>query len=246
MKRILPYLACLIGIAVLVLLMPRFNDAQPRGIRLTRSDAVPIADAEARRLGIPVDRSWTVLSWANSTLLDKELEPKPELRRRANDDPVIGPRLGGYKRVYYRRGLEKSTPYGYVVVDQKSGSVLMARVQARTEETGAHLTEAQLRPRADAFVHSRNFPGAPSPQFEDARPNVMRSRTDWLVPLSRAVDVPHRQRRSVSLRLLHRRSVRGLGAHRGVRRRQHVPRRRRRQRHRLAVRALRHDVRCFC
>lgn len=179
MKRALPYLACILGIAVLVVLMPRFNAAQPHGIRLTRADAVPIADAEARQLGIPVDRSWSILSWANSALLDKELEPKPDLRRRADDDPVIGPRMGGYKRVYYRQGLEKTTPYGYVVVDQRTGAVLMARVWARAEETGAHLTEAQLRPRADAFVHSRSFPGAPSPQFEDARPNVMRARTDW-------------------------------------------------------------------
>jgi hypothetical protein len=179
MKRVIPYLACALGIVALVLLMPRFNDAQPRGIRLTRADAAPIADAEARQIGIPVDQSWTVLSWANSSLLDKELEPKPELRRRAVDDPVIGPRLGGYKRVYYRRGLEKSVPYGYVVVDQRTGAVLMARRYLRAEETGAHLTEAQLRPQADAFVHSRNFPGAPSPQFEVARPDVMRSRTDW-------------------------------------------------------------------
>lgn len=179
MKKVLPYLACVLGIALLAVLMPRFNDAQPEGIRLTRADAVPIADAQARQIGIPVDRSWTVLSWADSSLLDKELEPKPELRRRAADDPVIGPRLGGYKRVYYRRGLEKTMPYGYVVVDQRTGAVLMARRQPRAEETGAHLTEAQLRPQADAFVHSRQFPGAPSPQFEDARPNVMRSRTDW-------------------------------------------------------------------
>ena len=180
MKRSLPYLACVAGIVALALLIPRFNDAQPLGIRLTRSDAVPIADATARTLGIPVDQSWTVLSWANSTLLDKELEPHPELRRRANADPVVGPRLGGYKRVYYRRGLEKSTPYGYVVVDQNSGAVLMARRQARAEEAGAHLTEAQLRPQVDAFVHSRAFPGAPAPVFDDARPSVMRGRTDWI------------------------------------------------------------------
>jgi hypothetical protein len=173
-------LACAAGVIVIVLLMPRFNDAQPQAIRLTRADAVPIADAQARQIGIPVDRSWTVLSWADSALLDKELEPKPELRRRAADDPVIGPRLGGYKRIYYRRGLEKYSPYGYVVVDQRTGAVLMARRQPRAEDTGAHLTEAQLRPRADAFVHSRNFPGAPSPQFEDARPSVSRSRTDWV------------------------------------------------------------------
>ncbi|HEV7427663.1 MAG TPA: PP2C family protein-serine/threonine phosphatase [Thermoanaerobaculia bacterium] len=179
MKKLLPYLACAVGIAVLAVLIPRFNAAQPQGIRLTRSDAVPIADAAARQLGIPVDRSWTVLSWAYSTLLDKELDPKPELRRRAVDDPVLGPRLGGYKRIYYRRGLEKTVPYGYIVVDHRTGAVLTARRLSRAEETGARLTEAQLRPKADAFVHSREFPGAPSPQFEDARPNVMRSRTDW-------------------------------------------------------------------
>jgi hypothetical protein len=179
MKRIIPFLACALGVIVLVILMPRLNSAQPQGIRLTRADAVPIADAEARQIGIPVDQSWTVLSWANSALLDKELEPKPELRRAAADDPVVGPRLGGYKRIYYRRGLEKNIPYGYVVVDQRTGAVLMARRQVRAEETGSRLTEAQLRPRAEAFVHSRIFPGAPSPQFEDARPNVMRSRTDW-------------------------------------------------------------------
>src|SRR5258707_12994315 len=104
MKRVLPYLACLLGIVALVILTPRFNAAQPQGIRLTRSDAVPIADAQARQLGIPVDRSWNVLSWANSTLLDKEFGPKPDLRRRAANDPVIGPRLAGYKRINYRRG----------------------------------------------------------------------------------------------------------------------------------------------
>ena len=179
MKKVIPYLACLAGIVVLLILTPRFNTAQPKGIRLTRSDAVPIADAKAREIGIPVERAWAVLSWENSTLLDKELEPKPELRKRANDDPVVGPRLGGYKRVYYRRGLEKNPSYGYVVVNQRTGAVSAARLYLRPEETGAHLTEAQLRPRADALVRSRNFPGAPSPQFEDARPNVMRSRTDW-------------------------------------------------------------------
>src|SRR3954470_23937412 len=52
MKKILPYLACAIGIVVLVILVPRFNAAQPQGIRLTRSDAVPIADAQARQIGI--------------------------------------------------------------------------------------------------------------------------------------------------------------------------------------------------
>src|SRR5207245_6632887 len=37
----------------------------------------------------------------------------------------------------------------------------------------------QLRPRADAFVRSRTFRGAPNPQFESARPTEYLSRTDW-------------------------------------------------------------------
>ncbi|MEO6259848.1 MAG: hypothetical protein ABIP63_05830, partial [Thermoanaerobaculia bacterium] len=134
MKRFAPYAACVAGILALVLLMPLFNGAQPQGIRLTRSDAVPIADAAARQLGIPVDRAWAVLSWTRSPLLDKELGSKPELRRRAELDPALGPRLGGYHRVYYRRGLDKYTPYGDVVVDARTGVVTSARLLLRPEE----------------------------------------------------------------------------------------------------------------
>src|SRR5205085_387788 len=73
----------------------------------------------------------------------------------------------------------KFQPYGYVVVDERTGEILMERRQLKLDEPGAKPIEAQLRPRADAFVRSRAFPGAPSPQFESARPNVMSSRTDW-------------------------------------------------------------------
>ncbi len=180
MKRLLPYAAFVAGMVLIVILMPRFNAAQPIGIRLTRGDAVRIADAEALRMGIPVGQAWTSLSWSDSPLIAKELEWKPDLRRRAADDPVLGPRLGGYKRTYYRRGVEKFQPYGYVVVDHRGGAILAERRMLRLDEPGAHATEAQLRPRADAFVRSRIFPGAPSPQFESARPNVMPSRTDWV------------------------------------------------------------------
>src|SRR5260370_3676170 len=158
MKVAIPYLVWAAGIVRLVLLIPLFNDAQQQGIRLTRSDAVLIADAEARSLGIPVDRSWTVLSWANSTLLDKELEPHPELRRRAADDPVIGPRLGGYKRVYYRRGLEKSSPYGYVVVDHPTRATLMARRPRRGAEARPRPPATPVRLPPPSFVHCPHFP----------------------------------------------------------------------------------------
>jgi len=181
MKRLAPLLACIVGLGALVALVPWFNTSQPAGIRLTRGDAKPIADRAARQLGIPVDKAWSVLTWANSTPLDDELDKRPQRRRAANDDPVIAPRLGGYHATYYRRGLEKFPPYGDVVVSAQTGEITAARLRMRNEEAGARLTEAQARSRSDAFVSSRKLPGAPNPRFEDARPTVLRNRTDWLV-----------------------------------------------------------------
>src|SRR5205823_8274613 len=95
MKRFLPWAAFVAGLILITLLMPRFNAAQPIGITLTRGDAARIADAEARRMGIPVDQAWASLAWADSPLIRKELESKPDLLRRAHADPILGPRLGG-------------------------------------------------------------------------------------------------------------------------------------------------------
>src|SRR6185295_18203094 len=101
MKRFLPWAAFVAGLALISVLMPRFNAAQPIGIRLTRGDAARIADAEARRMGIPVDDAWTSLSWMDSARIRKELEGNAELLRRASADPVLGPRLGAYVQTYY-------------------------------------------------------------------------------------------------------------------------------------------------
>jgi Stage II sporulation protein E (SpoIIE) len=180
MRRILPWAVCALGTAILLVLLPHFNSSQPHGLRLTRGEAQTIADRNARSVGIPVDRAWSALSWEDSSLLSKELDPDPDRRRRAEHDPVIGPRLGGYYVNYYRRDADKNTPFGSVYVSGQTGEVIAARRKYRNEQTGAQLTEAVLRPRADAFVHSRKFSGAPSPQFESARPNVLRSRTDWI------------------------------------------------------------------
>ena len=177
MKRLIPILAFAGGILVLALLIPRYNAVQPH-VRITRGEAQSIADREAVKLGIPVDKSWTSMTWVGTPHLDRELEKDPERYRRAQDDPVIGPRLGGYHVVYYRRGLEKQNPYGYVYVGGK-GELLAKRRMQRPETTGASKTEAELRPLADAYVRSRQFPGAPNPVFESARPNVLRGRTDW-------------------------------------------------------------------
>jgi len=184
MKKALPYLACVLGIVVLVALLPRFNAAQPQGIRLTRSDAVPIADAQARQLGIPVDRSWNVLSWANSTLLDKELGPNAELRRRAADDPVIGPRLGGYKRIYYRRGLEKSVPYRLRRRRSAHGRRAHGRRTSRAEQTaraahGSAVASEGGRVRAFARI-SRSAVAA----VRGCAPERHALATDWDVPIA--------------------------------------------------------------
>ncbi|HSP13633.1 MAG TPA: PP2C family protein-serine/threonine phosphatase [Thermoanaerobaculia bacterium] len=181
MKRIAPIAACLLGLAGLAMLIGRFNTSQPAGIRLTRGEAQALADREALRLGIPVDRSWKTLTWANSMPLDDQLDKQPALRRRAEKDPVIGPRLGGYHATYYRRGLEKSVPYGDVVVSAQTGQIIMGRIRMRPEEPAPRLTEQEARQRADAFVRSRDLPGAPNPNFEDARPTVLRNRTDWVM-----------------------------------------------------------------
>ncbi|HYO79580.1 MAG TPA: PP2C family protein-serine/threonine phosphatase, partial [Thermoanaerobaculia bacterium] len=178
MKRILPILAFVGGIIVLALLVPRYNAVQPR-VDITRGEAARIADEEARKLGIPVEKAFPVMTWEGSPLLDRALENDPERYRRLQDDPVIGPRLGGYKVTYYRRGFEKFAPFGHIYVTGQ-GEIIAARLRQRPETRGATLSEAQVRPRADAFVNSRVLPGAPSPVFESARPNVTRSRTDWV------------------------------------------------------------------
>ena len=180
MKRYAPFAACIAGIIAIVLLLPRFNAAQPRGVALTRGDARTIAKKAASGLGIPVDKAWETVTWRSAPLLAKELRTQPERRATALADPVIGPRLGNYFVNFYRANKEKFPPYGYVYVSGRSGNVLGARIMLRDEESRPHMTEAQLRPRADAFVHSRSFPGAPAPQFESARSTVMRNRTDWV------------------------------------------------------------------
>jgi serine phosphatase RsbU (regulator of sigma subunit) len=177
MKRLAPYLAFAGGIIALALLLPYYSAVQPP-VDITRAEAATIAAEEGRRLGIPVDRAWSNITWVGSPHLEKELENDPERRRAANDDPVVGPRLGGYRVTYYRPGLEKSPPFGHVYVTGQ-GEVLSARLRQRAETPGANATLDELRPRADAFVASREFPGAPSPVFESARPFVSRSRTDW-------------------------------------------------------------------
>ena len=179
MKRRDAFLAGVLGLAAFAFLLPRFDAPLPRGLRVTRADAKRIADAEARRIGIDVDAAWPTIVWESSVLVEKEVQGNDPLRGRLDSDPVVGPRLAGYRVVYYRKGLEKDPEYGSVVVG-RDGAVQAARRRARAEEPGAKPSPESLRAEADRFVLSRPFPGAPAPVFESVRPTQRASRTDTL------------------------------------------------------------------
>lgn len=170
----------LLGAAGLAVMLPRFETAQPRGLSVTRPAAVGIADAEARRLGIPVEDSFRVETWEQSYVVEQEMAGRDAGRRALEADPVVGPRLGAHRVTYFRKGLEKFPEHGYVLVG-KDGAVLGARVRARPEETGGRPSEDEVRAAADRFVASRAFPGAPSLEPDGVRPNVLRDRVDHVV-----------------------------------------------------------------
>jgi serine phosphatase RsbU (regulator of sigma subunit) len=179
MKRIAPYLAFAAGVVLLVLLLPQFDYIEPPKIRVTRAEALARADVAAGEVGIPVEKAWKTITWDNSPIMDKELRNRPERRRQAYSDPVVGPEMGWFRVTYFRRGLEKNPPYGEVFVGGDRGEIIGARRRARMETTGAHATEAQLRPLADAFLRTHKLPGIVSPEFESSRPTVLSGRTDW-------------------------------------------------------------------
>jgi serine phosphatase RsbU (regulator of sigma subunit) len=187
-RRLLTVAASLAGVLLLPVLFPLFDAPQPHGLSLTRPQARAIADGAARDLGIPVDEAWTVVGAEPAPIMEEQYRRDPALRRRAVDDPAVGPRLGGFRVTYFRKGVEKYPPHGYVLVGV-DGKILGARRFARAETEGAHPASGSLRAEADAFV-SRGLPGAPSPEFESERPNVMRTRTDTIFRYRVPTDFP--------------------------------------------------------
>ncbi len=169
--------AGLAGAALLAGLVPLYDAPEPRGLTVTRGRVREVADAEARRWGIEVDKAFVVTTLDESPLLDKELRDKPDLRRKAEADAVLGPRIFGFRVTYWRNGVDKYPPYGFVAVS-RAGEVVAVQRQARIEESGASPKADELKAKADAFVASRVFLGAPAPVYEDARPNVLRNRAD--------------------------------------------------------------------
>lgn len=189
MKRFLPLLAAIAGIAILLLVLPLYREAQPAGVAITRPEAIERADVVARQVGIPVERTWKTVIWFPSPIVDKELRNHPR-RGAAWDDPTYGPRINVYRVTYYHLDKDKFPPYGHVQIDARTGAVVGARLRLRAEDAGANPTQEQLQARADAFVASRAFPAAPSPTFESARSTALRGRTDWIFRYRVTSDFP--------------------------------------------------------
>ncbi len=154
-----------------------FGAGQPGPILLTRAQARAIANREARLLGIDVDAAWVVVTLRDNTALRQELPAGPGAIRQALQDPVLAPRLYGYRITYFRKGLEKWPEFGYVNV-ALTGEVTGARRKARAEEAGGKPEVDALRPVADGIAASRSFTGAPGPVFHSVRPTVFSARNE--------------------------------------------------------------------
>lgn len=165
------------GAVALGFLVRPLRTAQPAEVSITRAQALALANAEARKVGIDVDAAWPVVTFEPSNLLEEGLRGDVERRRRAAADPVLGPRLGNWVVTYFRKGLEKWPAYGLAGVTTR-GEVTGAYRTARPEERGAKPAAEELRPEADRIAASRPFPGSPNPVFERVKPNVLPSRTD--------------------------------------------------------------------
>ena len=181
MKRFLPLIACAVGLAALLLLLPIFDPPQPREARLSRGQARELADAEARKLGVKIEDTWSVVTWENHILLESEFKGKPELRRRASLDPIVGPRMVAYHVVYFYNGKPKNPRAADVFIDPRTGGAIGARRFVATEEAAPATTDDSVRAQADRFLATHKLPGVANPQFETVRPTVWRNRVDRLV-----------------------------------------------------------------
>ncbi len=203
------------GAGLLAVLIPLYDAPQPRGLSVTRGRVREVADAEARKWGIPVDQAFVVTTLENSPLLDKELRGKPDLRRRADTDPVLGPRLVGFHVTYWRNGAEKNPPYGFVTVS-RTGEVLAVLRQARMEEAGSRAEAGRAQAEGGRARRLAPLPGRAQSRLRGCaaeRPEISHGPR---LPLQGAVVVPDGRRRLLSDRDLRRRPGRRLRARRGV------------------------------
>jgi hypothetical protein len=178
-----------VGLVAVFALQPLFDTPMPPRISVTNEDLLQIAEQTARELAIPVDDAWVSSTWIARPDMERILKDSRELRRRAASDPVIGPRLHGYRVTYWRKDAAKQPPHGWVEVSP-TGDVVAARRFAQEQDPAPEADPDDLRRKADAFVASRTLPGAPATEFESVRPDVHLSRTDHLFRYRVPTDFP--------------------------------------------------------
>ncbi len=215
MRRGVFAVAGLVGAALLAVLVPLYDAPEPRGLTVTRGRVREVADAEARKWGIEVDKAFVVTTVGDSPLLDKELRDKPDLRRRADRDPVLGPRLFGFDVTYWRNGVDKYPPLRRR--PRLAHGRGPRRAAAGAERGGRGIAEGGRPSREGGRVRRlARVSGRPEPGLrgrEADRPEVAHGPH---VPLPGGVRRSDGRRRLLPLRQLHRRQAGGLRAHRGV------------------------------
>jgi len=189
MKRFLLPIACVAGLVAIYVLLPIFDPPLPRGMSVTKAEAGVAADKAAREFGIEVDKAYRILVWQTETNLESQFKADPELRRKADVDPVVGPRFGNWFAIYHRNGQPKFPAYGWVALD-RHGRVMGIRRTPGNEEAAPAASAETLRARADELVRSRALIGAPDPVFESDRPNVLLKRTDHTFRYSVPTTIP--------------------------------------------------------
>lgn len=178
MKRFAPFLLlALAGTALMAWLLPWYATPLPAEISITRAQAREIGDRAAREYGIPVDDAWPLVTWEQSNILEPVLGDDPGLRRRAAADPVLAPRLAGWRVTYFRRGESKNPPYGFALVSP-TGELAGVRRTPKSEEKAPTSSLEQVRASSDEFVRQTTFAGAPDPVFDNAREFTLAGRTD--------------------------------------------------------------------
>jgi hypothetical protein len=179
MKRLSPWLAFAGGIIVLALAASPLQRRRSRGRARDARRGAAHRGRAAAQLGSRRTRSWSDV-WRTSPLLDEASSRNSRSAAAAAEDPVLGPRLGGVSHRVLPEERQQVPAVRLRDRERADGRGVASRCGFRPEETGAHPTERSCARAPTPSCTRARSRRAESPQFESARPNVLRTRTDWV------------------------------------------------------------------